>query len=217
MDKVQMGRDLIKKGQELGDDSLIVMGYDLINENAPESTEESSQFLESLIPTYECTNCGHTLSSEKPRKRCPECRKHKLVLQEEKADESHAMLEALQTQLKKKQQERETGIFHFKTNKQQNRQRINPDTGEEEGTYTRAEAIDTNKIHDTNLFENNPKAFQEDTKKFTQKVDFQVSQRRPQPKQRQFTCENCKKTITTSAMHSKQYMCDRCISRRAVR
>lgn len=69
-DMIEKAKSIIKKGQLLKDPELIQMGMDLLQEYEVVDSE----------PNYHCTNCGHSMPKDKERKRCPECKKHTLVI-----------------------------------------------------------------------------------------------------------------------------------------
>lgn len=193
MNIIETAKDLIKKGKELNDYELVQMGYELLAENSENhvETEQKSAY------TYLCTNCNQVCESDKERKQCPNCRKRKLTLY---APLAEAPVETVKTG--------DNGVFNFKTEK--SRTRINPDTQEEEGTYTRAEQINVNtKCIDTGEFE--------DDKLFNRQIKFSVRPRRNKPTEKKNVCNNCNKEFVVSGINSNNYLCNRCIMRKVAR
>jgi hypothetical protein len=117
IDKIQMAKDLITKAEELGDDELLAMAHSLLNEqkttlgtakqqkritkpkvlidftnnSEPDGEIKLKPPIENTLgprPNYVCINCKHECFFEKTRKRCPRCKKHKLIFIEytEQAD-----------------------------------------------------------------------------------------------------------------------------------
>ena len=240
---IDMAKELIKKGTELGDDELIAMGHELLCKYGGEE-EKRAEVEQSVVHGYNyvCANCDHTFVSDRERKRCPQCNKHKLLLARETVDidvqvDTEAAIDEMATVLEKKlklqlakrkqrvveakladHRNTEDGLFNFNT-RSQTRERINPDTGEQEGVYTRSEDVNPNRISAVgNLWDDDPSLFHEDTEAFTRKVRFQVSPRRPPSKKIQDkTCERCNKPMMVAKQHAKQYICDRCIMRGSTR
>lgn len=199
---IDTAKDLIKKGNELGDEELITMGHQMLAKYQPPTEEEEKKTEEF---EYVCTNCEHEFSSPKKRKACPNCRKHKLKPKEEKPQ-----------QLQKKNNDRLT-INDFTTDiiKENNtRKRINPDTGEEEGTYARTEQIVPGTIKNT--WQDNGVDFKDDD--FDKIVRSSVSERTRKPaKKIKKVCESCETTFYVSPTHSRQYLCNKCITGRTRR
>ena len=97
IDMLKNAKDLIAKGKALGDPELIQIGMDLLEQYSPKDdpsvpggyTEVIPEIPDVTVevevakePQYVCQNCGHTMPVDKEgRKRCPECKKHKLVLE----------------------------------------------------------------------------------------------------------------------------------------
>jgi DNA-directed RNA polymerase subunit RPC12/RpoP len=66
MSLIDKAKALIAKGKQLQDEGLIQMGMDLLNEIETEFK-------------YQCANCLEIHTLDKPRKRCPNCKKQQLV------------------------------------------------------------------------------------------------------------------------------------------
>jgi len=137
---------------------------------------------------YECTNCGHALQSEKPKKRCPECRKHKLVLVDE-AEEAEEVEE-----YRVGERQKETTCRRQSINVQRGRQRQfisdSPDPDDDD--------------------------FREDTESFTKKVKFKVSSRpKTKFKKTKATCSECSGVHEiVPELHREGWVCDSCIRKK---
>lgn len=194
---IDTAKDLIKKGNELGDEELVNMGHQMLAQYQTETTPVEEPKKEGF--DYVCSNCSHEFTSPKKRKACPECRKHKLqavVPQEETKNTNRVTADDFTTTVINKEN--------------RSRKRINPDTGEEEGSYARNEPIVPGTIK--NIWEDDGSEFKDD--EFDQKVRYKVSPRtRKPPKKQTKVCEECQRKFVVSVAHVRQYKCDTCIAR----
>jgi hypothetical protein len=228
IDMVQNAKDLIAKGKLLKDPELIQMGMDLLEEYQPKygdvkgtfaDTKDTFDDLVTPEPEYWCQNCGHTMPVDKEgRKRCPECKKHKLQIREpidikikvpdviEEFDQAQAAptnpnrvdMDQFRVQIRSP----ESGRIRYNEN------------GEVDGIYTKTEQIEgvTNVWQDDGAEGNDPG--NEQLKKFTQ-----VSPRtRKAAKLVEAVCESCKKTERLHPLHTgarSRHLCGACIRKRS--
>src|SRR5688500_15531669 len=79
-DNIETAKALLRKGIQLGDQDLIDMANQLLG-NQVDDTGGNTPVVADFGPTYSytCTNCNQSIDSDKPRKKCPSCKKLKLV------------------------------------------------------------------------------------------------------------------------------------------
>jgi predicted Zn-ribbon and HTH transcriptional regulator len=204
---LENAKDLINKGKLLKDQELIEMGLNLLEQYSPK--EVSSP----IEPTsfYVCENCGHNIEADKPRKKCPACGKHKLILVEENREES------IETEPELDRDDLST--FITQTRKPENSRIRYDDNGEISGTYTKAEPVKNviNAWDDKDKEEGQDKA-NELLKQFTR-----ISPRTRQPiTMVNAKCDVCGKEEKVHPIHvhaadgRKRYVCNRCVGRRRV-
>jgi len=223
IDMLKNAKDLIAKGKVLNDPDLIQMGMDLLEQyspsepipefenNLPSISGENPKFPLDLLrqPEYVCENCGHTIPVDKEgRKKCPECKKHKLKLVKYEAQPQP------QQQPKKDKED----IFYTQIRNVGNDRIHYDDEGNPDGIIRRREPVDPNKIHNTFIDdgEDSDDPLNEKLKKITK-----VSPRTRKPTNFvTVTCENCSKKEKVHPIHAGargRYLCSQCIRRRSRR
>jgi hypothetical protein len=103
--------------------------------------------------------------------------------------------------------------FIVTINKKENRKRVNPETGLEEGVYTKSEPVRAN-----TKFYSGDDLYKEDAEKFDKKVKHSRSPRRTECKKIKMTCDTCKKEYSVSpilAANKEIYFCDKCIIKKS--
>lgn len=205
IDLLSMAKDLIKKGQALGDPELIQMGYNMLEE--PPVVDEKN-----IEPPkkyeYVCSYCGQNITYDVPnRKKCPKCKKNRLTSVEEVESQPspeqpthrRATAEDFTKQIRT-------------TNKNSSRIRYN-DKGEPDGMYTRTEGI----THIINTWNDDGIEGHDEEDDRIKKIAKVGPRNRPPIQMVDAICSNCKKTFTVHPMFlsgREVYTCDRCIVRK---
>jgi len=246
IDMLQNAKDLIQKGKVLGDPELIQMGMELLEQysptektlvrglgsEAPEPTTEAVEQLKEIIqqdPQYVCGNCGHTMPVDREgRKRCPECKKHKLSIQEpqvsilpdntiqpdKKEKPSYKdLLEALEQQTQ--QSANDVDEFRMQVRGHKSGNTHYDDDGNPDGTIRRSEVVDIEGI--TNIWRDEGED-RNDVQNDKLKLITNVSARtRKPPGHVAVVCENCKRKEHTHPIHASgsRHLCQKCIRRRS--
>jgi DNA-directed RNA polymerase subunit RPC12/RpoP len=224
-------KDLIAKGKALGDPELIQMGMDLLEQYTPNDPYDPPEPIPELKPEqqepqYVCENCGHTMPVDKEgRKRCPECKKHKLVLERptppkiQKRPSPEALLATFEAQqAAPKPQERDLEQFHMQVRDRGSSRIHYDDEGNPDGVIRRTEQIDTEGIH--NIWQDDGEeekdAANELLKKFTK-----ISPRTRTPVNYvEVACESCNRVEKLHPIHAGgrgRHLCVKCIKRRSGR
>lgn len=225
IDMLKNAKDLIAKGKALGDPELIQMGMDLLDQYTPNDPYDPPESIPELEPEpqepqYVCENCGHTMPVDKEgRKRCPECKKHKLVLEQpiiaEKpkrpsADELLAAFAEQQVQREPSGMEQ----FHRQV-RQQDTSRIHYDeNGNPDGVIRRREQVDPSMIH--NIWEDDGEEEQDKANEILKKFTKVSPRTRPPAKMVEVSCEQCHKTEKLHPIHAGgrgRHICEKCIRR----
>ena len=221
---IDMAKDLIAKGNALGDAELIAMGMQML-----EKYQESPIPDFAVVSTpaesakYVCGNCGHEMEYDKPgRKKCPECKKHRLklheptpVLHKKNLDGMDALRKLNESQdIDTLDPRRATAEDFTMQIRKPNQSRIRyDDNGQPVGMYTRAEQIEgvTNIWRDDGA-ECNDDPENEELKKITK-----VSPRtRKPPRMMKVVCDVCHGESMVHPLHAggrARYVCDRCVRR----
>lgn len=207
-----MAKDLIKKGTELGDKELILMGQqmlekhqepevkvDFTKDETPDADIELEPPIDKTPPKefqYICDNCGCECSFDKERKRCPNCRKHKLVLSDIDA-ETEELPEGI------------ARVFDKDTPKL----KVDED-GNVLGKYAQPQPIDLSKTKhnrfndDLNLLSDDPEDQYLRTKPISPRT-------RQEYKPKQVLCTRCgKKESVNPLLVRADYVCNKCLARR---
>ena len=214
MNTIEMGKDLIKKGQILGDEELILMGtqmlenhkseikVDFTKDETPNVDIELEPPIEKKAPQkfeYLCENCGCECSFDKERKRCPECRKQKLILSDVNAKREENLPEGIDR------------IFNGETPKLKT-----DEDGNILGKYAQPQPLDMSKMKhnrfqdDTSLLSDDP----EDKYLRTKPIGPRT---RPKYQTKDVICTKCgKKESINPFLVRSDYVCNRCLSRRRV-
>ena len=229
IDMLQNAKDLIAKGKTLGDPDLIQMGMDLLEQYSPtemaEAIEENGGFREvskTMEPQYVCENCGHTMPVDKERKRCPECKKHKLKIN--KPDPLPKPEKPSYDELLQALEEQQSGraptsnSFEMKIRGDSNSRIHYDDEGNPDGIIRKREQVDTSQIK--NIWEDDGEykddAANELLKKFTK-----VSPRTRAPVNYvTVQCQLCNKTEKVHPIHAGgrgRHLCEACVRRRSRR
>lgn len=163
---------------------------------------------------YECSNCGHRCNFNQERKRCPKCKKHKLVEIKESSDGSPIIANngsiTQPTQQHNKQPSKEVQISS---------DNLPIIANNSEKVKARREPISIK----NNLFVDDLSLCPND-REFTKLVKFNVSERRPQPRLSKIKCKECGKIYEIAPIHiaghidaPEEWKCDSCIKRRIPR
>jgi uncharacterized Zn finger protein (UPF0148 family) len=234
LDMIQTAKDLINKGEELGDPELVAMGMtmlekynkpiltrqgevedydimDLLPEEEVELPEEEEEVPILQIKHYECTNCGAMMSYDKDgRRKCMSCKKLTLVVVEPVKTKDVARLK------KDVANHRATADdFHTQIRKKVSRSRVRyNEEGEIEGTYTRTEQIQGV----TNVWQDDKtEAFDDQNEKLKQ-LTKRSPRMRPAAKMIKVVCDECKTVHMEHPLHAggrARYVCNKCIKRRS--
>jgi len=193
----KIAKDLIQKGNDLGDMELIAMGTAMLKKySEPELINEPNISTE----RYVCTNCHHIMSVDKVgRKKCPVCKKHTLTIETPKVSSSRVSTNNFQTQIRKHDESRARYS----------------DDGQPDGMYARTEAVSNivNMWTDDGLERNDP---ENERLKAVTKISTRT--RKP-PRMVDVTCDICKKTEQMHPIHVSsrtRYVCTKCL-RKGVR
>jgi len=198
VDIIGMAKELIQKGDALGDSELIAMGMAMLekydNNNTVVSDNEG-------LSKYVCSNCGHEFTYDKPeRKKCPKCKKHTLTIVEStpKKNTKSKNVEDFRQQIRQPTQ---------------TRIRYN-EKGEPDGMYTRNEEV----ANITNVWKDDQTEGFDYVDKIL-KQNSRMSPRTRKPVQYiEKTCSVCKSTYKVHPIHVQgraDYVCDKCIRRRS--
>lgn len=234
IDMLQNAKDLIAKGKDLGDPELIQMGMELLEQYSPIDptpyivpAEDIPEPI-SATPFYVCSNCDHNMPVDKEgRKRCPECKKHKLqmvtptakVVDDEPQRPTYdELLEALENQAMSPQPNNDMDQFHMQVRAQGDKRIHYDENGKADGVIRKREQVDPTMI--TNVWqdegEDRDDAGNALLKKFTK-----VSPRTRQPaKMLDVECDNCHKVEKMHPIHAGgrgRHLCEKCIRRRSQR
>ena len=148
------------------------------------------------LNTYVCTNCNNSIESEKKRKRCPKCGKHKLVLG--KPEQSP---EDLEREIKNRW--KELGIKERRKDSVSSRQSISKD-----------------RIKKMIYISHSPDGedFSEDKEIFDKKVKFKVTARnKPKFKKRSVNCRECNSlNEILPELYYDGWICGRCIKNKKI-
>jgi len=219
MDMLKLAKDLIKQGETLNDPELITSGYNLLNKYSKEKTtkkivkeeEDLSNVEIKLAPpivktdsnpitdefSYICSNCKQKFTFGEKRKKCPNCKKHKLILCIEEKEEFTAQI--------------------FKKGKIP-RGKVGED-GQIIERQARSEPINLSKIKHNRFIDDGQYCNDEENEQL--KAKHKISPRvRAKFKYRKVTCTECGKTYNVAPIHAagassegKLYKCDKCITR----
>lgn len=205
IDMLKNAKDLIAKGKALGDSELVQMGMDLLEQYSPVI---DSNVPEPQTPQYICENCGHTMSVDKKgRKRCPQCKKHRLVILEQAIPKNPQRTRG------------DKDEFHRPVRAPNNDRIYYDDQGQQIGKYTRPEPFSPETL--TNTFQDDGTEFKDDPVNEKLKAITRVSERTRKPaKLVEVKCDNCNKIDMIHPLHianSSRYLCNRCISKRSQR
>ncbi len=217
MNMLDMAKDLINKGNELGDPELVSMGMAMLEkyrddkEPGLESLQCEVPGLQDILitedilsPQYECTHCQYTMSYDKPgRKKCPVCKKHTLIVMK-------PVVEVAKPPKRK-------DVNDFSTQIRQTgkaRIRYNED-GVPEGTYSRTEQVEG---MTTNIFEDDKtEGFDKSNELLKQFTKFTPRTRKP-PRMVKVICNECKTQHEVHPIHAGgrgRFICDKCVKRRS--
>lgn len=227
MNMLDMAKDLINKGNELGDPELVAMGMQMLEKYRSDEVPGLQNLkcevpgLQDIVPTeemlspqYECTHCQHIMPYDKPgRKKCPACKKHTLIVMEpivELAAPNKVLLSDVMPTKRMAASDFSTQIRQTKNS----RIRYNDD-GVPEGTYARTEQVEG---MTTNIWSDDKTegfdAANEMLKKFTK-----VTPRTRKPARMvKVICNECKTQHEVHPIHAGgrgRYICDKCVKRRS--
>lgn len=200
MSIIDTAKKIIEKGKLLGDEELIRQGLELLDSvvPTPESIDEPDEpEAEDDSLKYECDNCNHQFSSDKPRKRCPECKKHKLILVNAQP-------------LVKPTQEDDFSEFHRSTRKDDRKTWVDENGVIHKETRTQPVKMRGNMWSDTGRECAGDTVAQK-------KIIANVSERRPPARQIRVTCDRCSRQYQVPPilmMEKEVYICDNCVGRR---
>lgn len=227
LDMRQTAKDLIQKGEELGDDELISMGMTMLEKYKQAKFQHSGQDEEfnmmKVLPQeegvpdddddelpeeyYQCTNCDAIVPYDKPgRKKCPSCKKHTLLY-----------FKPEQKIIPKPKINHRASADEFTTQirgaKKSARVRYN-EAGEQEGVYTRTEQVDGV----TNVWDDEDRTEGQDEQNELLKRFTKVSPRRRAPvKMMKVVCDECKTIHLEHPLHvggRAKYVCNRCLKKK---
>jgi len=191
-------KQMIETAMNSGDKDLMKMAILMqskIVDNLPEPTQEPTQ-----EPYYTCDACGERFPFDKKRKRCPSCKKHKLVLVDV-AKEPEPVIDTRSKRL------RATDVENFTMTRDPNFDReVRDEEGNVIGTKTLSQSIQVT----GNQFQDNNDDCSAD-RDFTKQVKFNVSQRRGKVNMVNWQCESCNKQEQKHPAFSKELYCDKCL------
>lgn len=219
IDMLQNAKDLIAKGKILGDPELVQMGMDLLEQYSPTektmarglgseaSVDEFAPIYEPAGPMYICNNCNYEMVFDKPgRKRCPECKKHKLILVE-------PTLEIVDSPLVNPNRVTEDD-FRTQVRGQKSDRVHYDDQGNPDGMIRRSEQVEGM----TNIWEDDGVEEQDATNELLKKITKVTPRTRKPPKLVTLKCENCQTIEHVHPIHAvgkSRYLCSKCIRRRS--
>lgn len=234
IDMLQNAKDLIAKGQKLGDNDLIQMGMELLEQYSPQPFEPQGtppppEPEPTPDPYYICGACGHKMPIDREgRKRCPECKKHKLAAvypvhpdvpaeDQPTYDELLGMLEDQQLSPAPRN-DLEQFNMQVRGNRGKDGRVHYDENGNPDGVIRKREQINLEGL--TNVWEDDGEEAHdqanETLKKFTK-----VSPRRRQPaKMMEVECDTCHRTEKVHPIHAGgrgRHLCGKCIQRRSQR
>lgn len=229
IDILKNAKDLIAKGKTLGDPELVQMGMDLLEQYSPsEKLEVPDGYVEPTPepepePQYVCENCGHTMPVDKEgRKRCPECKKHKLVIEQPAMPEKpkrpnpEELLVAFDEQQIQPapQPGRDVDQFHMQV-RSVNDSRIHYDeNGNPDGIIRRREQVDPSMIH--NIWSDDGEEEHDQANELLKKFTKVSPRTRPPAKKVEVSCEQCHKVEMLHPIHAGgrgRHICEKCIRR----
>lgn len=207
LDMIDMAKDLIAKGNSLGDSELVAMGMAMLEtyKEPDETPDYAVTVTDQAEAFYRCTNCGNEIEYDKPgRKKCSQCKKHKLVL-----------IEATAIEVSNNKARVATEEFFQQIRKPKSTRIRYDDEGKPTGVYTRTEQVEGI----TNVWNDDDKSEGQDEQNERLKKLTKVSPRtRPPIQFKQMTCEICKNTYSIHPIHvggRAQFVCDRCVRKRS--
>lgn len=234
LDMLQTAKDLIKKGEQLGDPELVAMGMTMLEkykEPAAEVYDDPEDFdMDDLLPEeevelptkeadvdiedqyYQCTNCGARMAYDKDgRRKCMSCKKLTLTL----VTAEKPKLKKSKRQVSGQTHRATAEDFHTQIRKKVPRSRVRyNEEGEIEGTYTRTEQI--NGV--TNVWQDDKtEAFDEQNEKLKQ-LTKRSPRMRPPAKLIKVVCDECKTVHMEHPLHAggrARYVCNKCVKRRS--
>lgn len=219
-DPIVVAMSLIEKGKKLNDKEIIEMGQMLLQSHKRSTTkvdlnkEEVPKGDIKLKPlpkkenytsiNYLCNNCGHKFESNKKRKRCPECKKHKLVIEEPEKIKEKPKIEGV------------TSIF----NENSKGKKVKYDEeGNPIGIYSKRVPINL-KNASYNRFVDDGKQFNDAENEYL-KTKSVTPRTRGKAKRVHVKCSQCGKEEDVPPILGpirdarSRYLCDRCMSRSA--
>lgn len=234
IDMLQNAKDLIAKGQKLGDNDLIQMGMELLEQYSP-ATEAVEQLVEISNPEpgpdrYVCSNCEHSMLADKPRKRCPECKKHKLVLVEaapvieeivmkaKPAPDYDELLEAFESQTLAPSPTNDADQFHMQVRGAQSNRIHYGDDGKPDGIIRKIEAVDPDSIH--NVWQDEGEDREDKANNILKKFTKVSPRTRPPVNYVEVVCDSCNGVEKLHPIHTSsrgRHICVKCIKRRSGR
>jgi len=245
IDMLQNAKDLIAKGKALNDPELIQMGMDLLEQydiqkvtGDIKQTVDVGEFKNSDSyetvedPQYVCQNCGHTMPVDKEgRKRCPECKKHKLVVDKPVVSDKpkppayNELLTALENQQLQPQPGNSIDMdqFHMQVRGNTSDSRYHYDeNGNIDGVIRRREEVDPNLI--TNVWQDEGEFADIDkddpVNEHLKKVTKVSARTRRPPNYIEVQCDSCNRVEKVHPIHAGgrgRHICTKCVGRRSQR
>jgi Zn finger protein HypA/HybF involved in hydrogenase expression len=234
IDMLKNAKDLIAKGKALGDPELVQMGMDLLEqysptvEHIPEIPDVTVEIEVTEEPQYVCQNCGHTMPVDKEgRKRCPECKKHKLVLEQPalpevqrkpSPEELLTAFEEQQVQQRAPSTRADLEQFNMQIRNRAHTRVHYDENGKPDGVIRRREQVDPSMM--CNVWKDDGEEAQDPANELLKKFTKVSPRTRTPAKYIEVECENCHKTESVHPIHAGgrgRHLCTKCIQRRSQR
>lgn len=211
IDMVQNAKDLIQKGKTLQDPDLVQMGMDLLSQYEIDDSDDE----ENKEPQYVCQSCGHVMQVDRPnRKKCPKCKKHKLVLEQDNISKTTEQQSDQQTE----NQKIDSNSFSMQVRGPKSDRIHYNDQGEPDGVIRKSEEIDPKKID--NIWQDDGEYRDDNANTLLKQFTKATPRTRQRTQKVKVECENCHSIEYVHPIHATsrgRYLCERCIRRRSVR
>jgi transposase-like protein len=221
IDMLDNAKQLIAKGKTLGDPELVQMGMDLLEKYSPTESELEEDIV--FEDKYICSNCGHEMPVDKEgRKRCPECKKHKLELVKANnfVDVPEGKESAILDYFEKQNKTASTQQYDefFTQVRDRDAQRLHyDDQGNPDGLIRRREEVDPNQIRN-DWVDNKTEEIDDPVNEILKKYTKRTPRTRASVKMVDVKCDRCGRHEKLHPIHVRgrsRYVCARCVSKGA--
>jgi DNA-directed RNA polymerase subunit RPC12/RpoP len=232
IDMLDNAKQLISKGKILGDPELVQMGMDLLEQYSPKDDPSvSGGYTEPQQPKenitfedqYICSNCGHEMPVDKEgRKRCPECKKHKLELVKANnfVDVPEGKESAILDYFEKQNKTASTQQYDefFTQVRDRDAQRLHyDDEGNPDGLIRRREEVDPKQIRNE-WVDNKTEEIDDPVNEILKKYTKRTPRTRASVQMVDVKCDRCGRHERLHPIHVRgrsRYVCARCVSKGA--